>query len=637
MKNTKKDKAKKKSNSNYHNAGRWLEEPKQEHKIILDAVEIANKAFERVVTVNEIIQTLLPKEIDVLEQKYTIINFSSFVSNIVTQLIRRKKIFATRRIGKRRYYGVVGVLNPDDTNLNDLQSRRRRTFILLRTAVVETGKALKVGEICEFAKTRAEFRDIDPTYVAQDILSLKQTGEVIVIPIRGDNKGFGLYLPVDFSVEDFTPEEPVSWLEFVLGIFSEIWSEHKSEANSEVNLPLPITTGEVRAKIIASGKFGDKLDNPKDLVAAMQQLTQTQNPKLTKIKRKGQKAILWIPRGVEQNAVNLGQAYAHDTERIEEAVRRASIRLERPVNISEITEEIDFDPSLKPVSSRNYQILISDLSRRNTWRNRLRQQTKTTVKVHQVGLLSSHAYFHYTDEPEACAFVKYRLLEQKWSLLNPLEEINNLEKCILPLVTFGRLKLLNQEINEISKALKELKELKIILGVKQSERSEFIENVSEMLQRIESSLDELSEKPDYLPKIVNTNTVGLTAPEMTELIKPFYPRAANPNPNVSLQAYLGNSIKRIQNPDFKITNAKNPRLAAKYLYDKTDALIYIAKEWGGEESRLQATLAANELGLLRDPAFVIPALDSKDFNEKLTEFPAWHSCLPKTLLNNYGI
>lgn len=372
MKNTRKDKPKKKSSSNYHNAGRWLEEPKQEHKIILDAVEIANKAFERVVTVNEIIQTLLPKEIDILEKKYTIINFSSFVSNVVTQLIRRKKIFATGKVGKRLYYGVVGVLNPDDTNLDDLQSRRQRTFILLRTAVVEMGKALKMGEICEFAKKRAEFKDTNPTYVPQDILSLKQTGEVIVIPIRGDSKGFGLYLPVDFNVEDFMPGEPVSWLEFVLSIFNEVWSEHKSMVNDEVIFPLPVTTGEVRAKIISSGKFTEKLENPKDLIAAMQQLAKTQNPKLKKIKRKGQKAILWIPSEVKQNEVNLGQAYAHDSERIEEAVKRASIRLERPVNLWEIIEEINIDPSLEPVSSREYQVLVSDLSRKNMWRNGIR-------------------------------------------------------------------------------------------------------------------------------------------------------------------------------------------------------------------------------------------------------------------------
>jgi hypothetical protein len=624
MKSARNKRPKNKLISNYLRAGRWLKEPKREHKIILEAVEIANKAFERVVTVNEIIQTLLPKEIAVLERKYTIVNFSSFVSNILTQLIGRKKIFATSRVGKRRYYGILGILNPDDTDLNDLQSRRRKTFILLRTAVVESGKALKMGEIYEFAKKHEEFNDLNPTYIANDILSLKQTGEVMVIPIRGDSKGFGLYLPADFNVKNYLPEEPMSWLEFVLSIFNEIWGEHLSVAvNNNGSLPFPVTTGEVRTKISASGKFGYKLDNPKDLISAMQQLAQTRNPKLRKIKRRGQKAILWIPQEVEENEVNLGQAYAHDTERIEEAVRRASARLDRPVNIWEITEEIDNDPSIKPLSSKSYQILISDLARRNTWRNRIRGTVKTTVKVQQVGLLSGRAYFFPTDEPEASAFVKYKLLEQKWQSLNPFEEINNLEKCILPSVAFGRLKLLNQEINEISKSLEEIKDLEIILGVKQMEKIEFIKDVSELLERIKISTNEWNRNITFLPEVVNVNCVGLTAPEMAELIKPFYPRIANPNPNVSVQSYMKDSIRRIKNPDFKITNAETPRLAAKYLYDKTDALIYIAKEWGGNESRLQATLAANELGLLRDIEFVITALENRNFSERLSAI----SCL----------
>lgn len=81
---------------------------------------------------------------------------------------------------------------------------------------------------------------------------------------------------------------------------------------------------------------------------------------------------------------------------------------------------------------------------------------------------------------------------------------------------------------------------------------------------------------------------------------------------------IGDTIRRFPNPEFERTNLKNPRLAAQYLYDKTDALIYIAKEWGGTESRFQANLAANELGLLRDSAFVLSDLDNDDFNVRLS-------------------
>jgi HEAT repeat protein len=81
---------------------------------------------------------------------------------------------------------------------------------------------------------------------------------------------------------------------------------------------------------------------------------------------------------------------------------------------------------------------------------------------------------------------------------------------------------------------------------------------------------------------------------------------------------VGKVIRRYRNPSFKRINLKDPRLAAEFLYDKTDALIYIAKEWGGPESRFQATLAANELGLLRDRRFILNDLNSEDFNVRLS-------------------
>ena len=625
MENNKVNKSKKR-NPNHHRAGRWLKEPKFEHKIILEAIEIANRALERPVSVDEVAQTLLPKEKLYLEDKYST-SLNNSACKILNLLCRRGLVFSTGKIGKNCYYGLVGLLTLEDLSTDNLQSRRQRTFKLVRTAVVETGKALKMGEISEFAKTHDSFKDLNSDYIAQDVLSLKQTGEIQVVRIRGDSKGFGLYLPADFNLEDFLPIEPVSWLEFVLQVFNEIWNEHKSDSEANSKLPLPVATGEVRTKILASGKFKEKLDDPKVLIAAMQQLARTQNPKLKKIKRKGQKAILWIPSFIKQNEVNLGQAFAHNTERMEEAVKRASARLNRPVTVWEIREEIESDSSLEPVSDKRIHILVADLSRKFTHK----YKNRSTIKIHQVGMLKGRAYFHPTNEPEASAFVEHKLLENAWELLNPIDEITNLERCVLPSVAFGRLRLLDQETAKISTKLKELKKLKIILGVSQSEREEFVGSVVELRRRINQLLRTLNGEFDFLPRIVNTTIVGLTVHEMTELIKPFYPRATNLHPGVSLQAYLGNSIRRIPNPNFTVTNAKNSQASVKYLYDKTDALIYIAKEWGGEESRLQANIAANELGLLRDPNFIVSGLSSKDFNEKITAI----SCLAFLSSENY--
>lgn len=60
--------------------------------------------------------------------------------------------------------------------------------------------------------------------------------------------------------------------------------------------------------------------------------------------------------------------------------------------------------------------------------------------------------------------------------------------------------------------------------------------------------------------------------------------------------------------------SKNINTASEYLYDKTDALLYAAKKWGGYECCSQAMIASNELERLRDVRFVYPALVAGNFN-----------------------
>lgn len=58
--------------------------------------------------------------------------------------------------------------------------------------------------------------------------------------------------------------------------------------------------------------------------------------------------------------------------------------------------------------------------------------------------------------------------------------------------------------------------------------------------------------------------------------------------------------------------------AAEYLFEKTDALTYLARRWGGREAIMQANLALHTLGRLRDHRFVRPLLNSSDVEARLT-------------------
>ena len=110
---------------------------------------------------------------------------------------------------------------------------------------------------------------------------------------------------------------------------------------------------------------------------------------------------------------------------------------------------------------------------------------------------------------------------------------------------------------------------------------------------------------------------GLTSEELLTILKPLYPQAEKITNAAQLITLKYDSIRRIPNPAFVSRFAKDPQVAAEFLYDRTDALLYAAKQWGGPECCLQAMLASNELGWLRDPRFVFPALGSKGFEVRL--------------------
>lgn len=603
--------------TNYHRSGRWLEEPKDEHKIILQALEIANKAFTRVVVVGEVIQALSAKEKIILEDKYELALCDS-VSKILGLLCKRGIVFIAGKSGKFNYYGLVGLLNPDDTDLGKFQSRRRKVLNLVRTAVIENNRALQMGEIIDFAKRINECRNLAPELISQSVLSLKEKGELVKISMRGDEKGFGVYLPKEFNPIDFLPKQPLTWLEFILSLFNEIWNEHVSLAENNYKKPSPVTTGEVRAKLLSIGKYSEKLRDPRMLVNAMQQLAKTSNPSLRKIERNEQKTLFWLPADVKDGEVDLSVSYAHDSEKIEEAVKRAGVRFARPVNLPEIKQEVEIDPSLEPDSSSAYHDLLADLSKRKiAFGNQLRK-SRIHQRICRIGKFQGKSYYYFNEKIEAAAFIKFRLLEQKWHCLKPDAELTEIETCLLPSVVFGRVKLLTSQTLLLSNELKELKLLDTILGVEKSE----IKNISEHISEIKSRTDELIEglKTNFLnlPERVENKIKGWTSHKLMKMLLPHYHRARNIKIHTNIQSLIGDVIRRIPNPDFQSINSKTPELAAEYLYDETDALIYIAKEWGGVESRYQASLAYHELGVLRDPQFVIPALDSNDFNIRLS-------------------
>ena len=103
-----------------------------------------------------------------------------------------------------------------------------------------------------------------------------------------------------------------------------------------------------------------------------------------------------------------------------------------------------------------------------------------------------------------------------------------------------------------------------------------------------------------MKKVSTAGNTGLISSEVMEIVFPFYPTARKLKKDHQLVTILHNAVKRFSNPNFKHRFSKNPKESAEYLFDL-----------------LQALIAKQELGSLRNPNYILPLLEDKNFTIRL--------------------
>jgi hypothetical protein len=588
--------------------------------IVLEALEEANRVHNRVVNILEIAETLPTKDRKRLEKAYAN-SPTKIIAKILELLRARGLVFSPESTCKRRFYGSVNVLNPDGAQAPTVQSRRGKVLNLIREVVLKLGRAVRTLDVLAHAATSEKASGLTRSDITHDLLSLEETGELTVVGrVRGDGKGLNLYLPSDMDVGWYKPKQPLTWLDEVAQTVEALWADRVEEAKAKGQRPKPITTGDVRAQIADSPFYSGRelKKDPQVLVDAVKQLSESREPLLRKIKRQGQKALLWAPVGVSNDELDFGGAYANDAERMGAAVARAVERLGRPVIVRDVKDEIERDFSLQPVGrSSVYQAL--QYASRETFDeyNGNGRRERIIRRVHRVGRVGGNTYYHTRDSPEARAFVEFRQLEFRWNEAGTENELGTLGRASLPWVVKGRAMLSIKEAEAFLSKLDALLKHGEMDGATQSEAEQLRESVEKNMRLACRWIDSVSVRGSDIPTNVDISVPGWTAEELLRVLKPLYPHAQNINSNAKLITVMGNSIRRIPNPNFKVRSSKDPLEATEFLFDRTDALIYAAKQWGGSECCLQAMLANSELGLLRDLRFILPALGSKVFETRL--------------------
>lgn len=594
---------------------------KTEHQFVLRALKVSNLASRRVVTNPEIVQALSESELTQLKATYQQ-NIGTVVGKILTLLQARGLVFSPGKIGQIRYYGAVSVLDAERAVLPDKQTRRGRTIELVRGAVAAFGRAVRIGDIFTYAKGRTEVCDLDLTSISHDVLSLAETKDLRVVGIvRGEGKGHNLYLPSEMDPASHIPQKPLTWIEEVAQAFSEVWAVHLQQAKDENRLPRPISTGEVRAKWSTTPGAHAKSSERQPVVDAMQILalkSREQPPLVRKIKRKGEKANLWAPVDTPSQELDLGHAHATDTERVGVAVRRSVKHLGRPVTVRDVSDEIELDPSLRPAKTQSLFSILSDISKEKADVVGGKPQKRGIRRVYRVGMVENEVYYYHRRDglSEAESYIDFLRLEIQWDWLRFGERIEALNNCYLPSAAIGQALLIGTEVEDMRGKLDAFLGRKMDWSTRR-EAEVLHRRASEILADSRQWLDGHNQSTFALPQEVSRDVQCWTSHKLFEVLYPLYPVLRKNNDPTQVIALLYDQVRRVKNPHYINRFSKEPLEAAEFLFDRTDALLYAAQKWGGNECKFLARTARTELFWLRDERFILPALKAEDMKARL--------------------
>lgn len=593
------------------------------HKIVYRALRAANLSFGRVVNITEIIEFLTPTERSELIAIHPS-PFSDRVGKILLMLITRAVVFRSGKAACRWYYGATEIINAETARMPDRKSRRERVLEVAQEAVAAAGTALRTEEIWNYATRAKRLDDFTTTMFTHDVLSLLQTGELKrVRTVRGDaRRGLNLYLPSGLDESRYLPTEPLTWLEEVGRAFDSVWQRHLAEAEAENRKPLAVSTGEVRAEWTKMPDANSKAFESQPVVNAMATLskgTLCEPPKFRKIKRQGERILLWCPPDFTDEMLDSGANYQSNFERIEVAVKRAVANTGRPVTLADVKDEIDLDPSLHPTGNGKIRRVLSDAAKEFNGENTRQRKCKLFQRIYRVGTLENESYYYHEASglDEAYTYVKSLVLESVWSKLDFEARLRQLTGSSLTGLALGNAKLLVAECGGISEEIKSLLSMK--LDAQSRERmTELLETASSSAKRAEQAISEiLPTASSVLPEEIDRFVPGLTGDELKEMLMPLHQLIKSDTTSERVIAWFYNIIRRIPNPNFRKRFATDVREAAESLFDRADALIYAGSKQGGLECAFQARTAREELGRLRDARFVLPGLEDPDQGRRL--------------------
>lgn len=584
-----------------------LNELRITQRIIFNAVELANQNFGKPVLISEIISVLNKQQLKILENAF-IVPLNKAIRNTLYALKKRNLLFVAQTERRWNYYAAVTVFDPRKTKFVYKSSFREKLIGLIREAILYYKRAVRVGDIEKYLdEVRPDLKS-DLKWFRAAIHRLANEGIIEVVEkVRQDKFGGNYFLLPDMDKSLYADAVPPSWLELVLQSFRDLWLIQTEKAILGGNLPKPITTEEIK-KYIVKRHGKEAIPNFTGAMPyALWVLARTNSR--TEIRRIPCDAYLkhlWVPLNVSDDEVDLSDLPVSDSVKLNSLVRLAVERLNRPVTMVDLAEELKIHPELK-------------IKRKKSINSLLNNQSKCT-DIKKIGWQYGEWYFYYGDEKVPCveAYLALRKITVEWQNLNAICELDDVENCLVKSIAYGRCRLIQNKIDEIIPLLNKLSRDETLGNVVNFDAEKLLREVNEAQLKLNNWFGDNSDASSLeLPKYVRNEASGLTVEQLWKLLQPLYPKAVQVKKVAEISNILSGDIRRFKNPNYKPSFCDGSLETAQYLFDKTDAFTYAGQKWGEFECFMQAAMVRDNLGLLRDLNFVLPALSSANYNERL--------------------
>lgn len=507
-------------------------------------------------------------------------------------------------------------------------SRRRKTLAVAERAVARLGRAVRARDVADhitqFLPEVA--REYSPlvSIVARDLQNLSVTGELLVVGhVRASRAdGSRLYLPARLAdrQEQYRPREPLSWLDYVLAVVARLWAIRIDAARQSGAPPRPLATQEIRAELRRDlgedgrpigSKWGQDLEQPMTVQLALDVLSGGGAPAIRSVPGR---TALWVPADVDLRDLRIDRAFALDSDRVVEAIRRAMVRVGCPaVTAVEVEEELELDDALALNGKAPLAVVLNDLAKTTVDYGNGSRRPRRLQRVHRVGRRGGATLYAAVDVvagvdpatvPELRAahqHAHHGAVLKAAEALRWEKRLEGLGHARSPAIALGRARLLEEDLQAI------------IPDVRRA-ADEGSEQAATLRGRLERSLDEVRGWVRF--RGAGASSVGrvarfgrtLTPEELRDLYAPLSPTAERMACAADVVRQYSRLIQRVPNPTFVSRRSGDPRTAQLYLFDAVDALCYGARLWGGTQAQLAALMVQDELGELRDAQFVFQAL-----------------------------